>query len=163
MRIALGSDERTSLTDAVLEEVRRRGHQAVVFGPLAGVAAKWPTVARWVAEAVAAGEADEGILFCWTGTGVCLAANKVPGIRAALCEDAETARGARVWNNANVLCLSLRRVSEALAREILEAWFSTGYQPNPDDDACLAEVERLERDYSSPRARGGSTGWGAVP
>lgn len=147
MRIAVGSDERTPLTDAVLEELRRRGYEVTAFGPLAGAGEKWPTVARRVAEAVASGEAQEGILFCWTGTGVSLAANKVPGIRAALCDDAETARGARLWNDANVLCLSLRRVSQPLAGEILEAWFSTTYQPNPEDDACLAEVERLERDY----------------
>ncbi len=154
MRIAVGSDERTPLTDAVLEEVRRRGYEVTTFGPLAGADEKWPMVARRVAEAVASGEAQEGILFCWTGTGVSLAANKVPGIRAALCDDAETARGARLWNNANVLRLSLRRVSQPLAREILEAWFSTAYQPNPEDDACLAEVERLERDYRA-RPTGG--------
>lgn len=155
MKIAVGSDERTPLTEAVVEELRRRGCTVKVFGPLAGADEKWPMVARRVAEAVAGAEADEGILFCWTGTGVCLAANKVPGIRAALCDDAETARGARLWNNANVLCLSLRRVSEPVAREILEAWFSTDYQPNPDDDACLAEIERLERDYRAQRRGAG--------
>ena len=108
----------------------------------------WPHVARHVAEAVAAGAADEGILFCWTGTGVTIAANKVPGIRAALCSDAETARGARLWNNANVLCLSLRRTSEVIAREILDAWFSTRYNPNETDDACLTAVDAIEADYA---------------
>ena len=73
-----------------------------------------------------------------------IAANKVRGIRAALCDDAETARGAKLWNNANVLCLSLRRTSEALLKEILEAWFATCYQPNETDDACLRMVEALE-------------------
>ena len=104
---------------------------------------------RQVAEAVASGEADEGILFCWTGTGVSLAANKVPGIRAALCDDAETARGARLWNKANVLCMSLRRTSEVVAEEILDKWFETEYQPNEEDDTCLAQVEELERTYFS--------------
>jgi len=150
MRIAVGSDEKTRLTDAVLEDLRRRGHDISLVGPLAGEQQAWPVVARRVAEVVASGEAQEGILFCWTGTGVSLAANKVPGIRAALCEDAETARGARLWNKANVLCLSLRRTSEVMAREILEAWFRTTYQPNPEDDACLDEVERLDRDYRRP-------------
>ena len=98
--------------------------------------------------AVAAGAADGGILFCWTGTGVTIAANKVPGIRAALCADAETARGARLWNNANVLCLSLRRTSEVIAREILDAWFSTRYNPNETDDACLTAVDAIEADYA---------------
>lgn len=147
MRIVVGSDERTHLTDAVLEELQRRGFEVELIGPLAGVKQSWSEVARVVAEKVARGEADEGILFCWTGTGVSIAANKVPGIRAALCDDAETARGARLWNNANVLCMSLRRTSEAIAKEILEAWFSTRYVPNPEDDACLAQVAEIERTY----------------
>jgi ribose 5-phosphate isomerase B len=147
MRVAVGSDEKTGLTDAVVEDLRRRGHAVSLVGPLAGAGKAWPAVAREVAEAVAGGKADEGLLFCWTGTGVSLAANKVPGIRAALCDDAETARGARLWNHANVLCLSLRRTSEAVAREILEAWFSTAYQPNPDDDSCMADLDALENEY----------------
>ena len=104
-------------------------------------------MARGVAEAVASGAADEGILFCWTGTGVSLAANKVPGIRAALCDDAETARGARLWNKANVLCLSIRRTSEVEAKEILDAWFGTAYEPNEVDDRCLRQIETLEAVY----------------
>lgn len=93
---------------------------------------------------MANGRADEGILFCWTGTGVSLAANKLPGIRAALCDDAETARGARLWNNANVLCLSIRRTSAVMAQEILDMWFKTSYQPNEVDDTCLRQVAELE-------------------
>ena len=151
MKLSVGSDERTLVTDAVVAELRRRGHEVELSGPLADDAAQpaaWPGVARHVAEAVAAGAADEGILFCWTGTGVSIAANKVPGIRAALCADAETARGARLWNNANVLCLSLRRTSEVIAREILDAWFSTRYNPNETDDAALAALDAIEDDYS---------------
>ncbi len=148
MRIVIGSDERTHLTDVILEELQRRGFEVEPVGPLAGVRQSWSEVARVVAEKVARGEADEGILLCWTGTGVSIAANKVPGIRAALCEDAETARGARLWNNANILCLSLRRTSEAIAKEILEAWFNTRYIPNPEDDACLAQVAEIERTYT---------------
>jgi ribose 5-phosphate isomerase B len=150
MKIAVGSDEKSYLTDVVVKELRERGHEVTLHGPLAGVKVPWPRVARDVAEAVARGEAQEGILFCWTGTGVSIAANKVPGVRAALCEDAETARGARLWNNANVLCLSLRRISETIAEEILKAWFSTTYQPNPEDDACLVQVDQIEQTYSSP-------------
>lgn len=150
MKLSIGSDERTLVTDAVVAELRRRGHEVELFGPLAEAtpAMLWPDVARHVAEAVAAGAADEAILFCWTGTGVSIAANKVPGIRAALCADAETARGARLWNNANVLCLSLRRTSEVIAREILDAWFSTRYNPNATDDAALAALDAIENDYS---------------
>ena len=148
MKIAVGSDEKTALTDAVIAELGRRGHALTLVGPLTGAKAQWPEVARGVGEAVAKGEADEGILFCWTGTGVSLAANKVPGVRAALCADSETARGARRWNKANVLCLSLRLTSEVVAREILDAWYKTSYQPNTEDDAALAQVEEIERAYS---------------
>ena len=103
-----------------------------------------PQVARQVAEDVAEGRSEEGILFCWTGTGVSIAANKVPGVRAALCFDAETARGARVWNNANVLCLSMRLTSEIMLEEILEAWFETEYEPTENDEACLLMIDQLD-------------------
>ena len=147
MKLVIGSDERTHLTDAVIDEVEKRGHEVLLFGPLAGKEEYWPEVAQKASETVASGEADEGILFCWTGTGISLAANKVPGIRAALCRDAETARGARLWNKANVLCMSLRATSEVVAGEILETWFSTEYVPNDEDDTCLGQVEELEEKY----------------
>ena len=147
MKLAIGSDEKTHLTDDVVEEVQNRGHDVILFGPLQGDQVFWPEVARQVAERVVQGEADEGILFCWTGTGVSLAANKIPGIRAALCADAETARGARLWNKANILCMSLRVTPEVIAGEILDSWFSVEYQPNEEDDACLAQVETLEKKY----------------
>ena len=147
MKLALGSDERTPVTDAVIALLRSQGHALRLYGPPAGVAAPWTAVARQVAEAVAAGEADEGILFCWTGTGVSIAANKVPGIRAALCVDAETARGARLWNDANVLCLSLRLATAAVAEEVISAWFAYAYQPNAGDDACLSQLAALDVRY----------------
>jgi ribose 5-phosphate isomerase B len=150
MRIAFGSDQQTHLTETVIQELRERGHEVVLMGALAGRPASWPVAARQVAEAIVSGLVEEGILACWTGTGVSIAANKLPGIRAALCGDAETARGARLWNRANVLCLSNRRTSEVVAHEILETWFATSYQANPEDDACLAQVEDLEQDYSKP-------------
>jgi ribose 5-phosphate isomerase B len=160
MKIAIGADERTHVTDAVMDELRRRGHELLPAGLLRDLRGLgkplrseqenyWPAVARAVAEAVASGAADEGILFCWTGTGVSLAANKVPGIRAALCDDAETARGARLWNNANVLCLSLRRTSEVVAQEILNTWFNTSFEPNETDNACLAQLDALENRYAA--------------
>lgn len=152
MRICLGSDEATHLTDTLVDDLRQRGHDVTLVGPPAGERASWVGVARAVAEAVASGAADEGLLCCWTGTGVSLAANKVPGVRATLCLDAETARGARLWNRANVLCLSLRSTSQALAMEILSAWFATAYQPNADDDACLEELQALEEHYRRPAA-----------
>lgn len=142
MRIAVGSDERTHLTDFVVEELKKRGHQVELLGPLAGQPEDWPVVSQAVAERVASGAADEGIVFCWTGTGASIAANKVPGVRAALCHDAETARGARIWNHANVLALSLRATPEPIAKEILDAWFSTPYS---DDEWNLQQIERVRQ------------------
>ncbi len=144
MRIAIGWDEHLPIVDRLLAYLTEHGHEIQSFGPPAGEAWQWSAVARDAAEAVARGDADEGILLCWTGTGVSIAANKVRGIRAALCVDAETARGARKWNNANVLCLSMRLTSEPVAVEILDAWFGTPYQPNPQDDACLRVIEDLD-------------------
>lgn len=147
MKLAIGADERTHLTDSVLTHLQEQGHELQLYGHLKEAEGYWPEIAQSVAESVQSGAADEGILFCWTGTGVSIAANKVPGIRAALCDEAETARGARLWNNANVLCLSLRRLSEAKAKEVLTAWFTHAYQPNEVDDACLVQIDQLEQKY----------------
>jgi len=142
MKLAVGSDERTSLTDALIATLREQGHELVLIGPLAGTAMEWPEVGRAVGEAVSAGQVEQGIVCCWTGTGVSIAANKVPGVRAALCHDAETARGARRWNHANVLALSLRATSEPIAREILDAWFSAPLGEGADAD-CVARLEAI--------------------
>ncbi len=149
MKLSLGADERTPVVDFVLDELIRAGHSVTYYGPRSGethpsIEHSWPAVARHVAEDVASGRSQEGILFCWTGTGVSIAANKVRGIRAALCADADTARGARLWNNANVLCMSLRLTAQPIAREILQAWFNTSYQPNPEDDASLSLLKSME-------------------
>jgi ribose 5-phosphate isomerase B len=142
VKIAIGSDERTHLTDALIDDLRHRGHEVIPLGPLAegDADADWPLVCGRVAQAVADGHADEGIVCCWTGTGASIAANKVPGIRAALCGDAETARGARIWNHANVLALSLRATSEPVAKEILDAWLGTPYS---DDEWNRRQIERV--------------------
>jgi ribose 5-phosphate isomerase B len=143
MKIAMGSDERTHVTDFVAEELRRRGHEVELAGPPAGEEIEWADVAERVGRRVALGQADQGVLFCWTGTGVSMAANKVPGVRAALCGDAETARGARRWNDANVLCMSLRATSEVVATEILEAWFEA--QPDPSEEQNIEKIRDLDR------------------
>jgi ribose 5-phosphate isomerase B len=122
VRIAFGTDERTDLTEAVLADLRDQGHEVVVVGD----GAPWPDVGTAVGRAVAGGDAERGVVCCWTGTGVSMAANKVEGVRAALCTDAETARGARRWNDANVLALGLRLTSPTLAREMIEAFLETG-------------------------------------
>ncbi len=139
MRAVLGSDERTPLTDAVAAELRARGVDVTLVGPPAGEEIAWAEVGRRAGEIVAAGEAEYGVLFCWTGTGVSIAANKVKGVRAALCGDAATAAGARRWNDANVLVMSLRTTSVAVAREMLDAWFAT--EPDPAEAERIAGLE----------------------
>jgi ribose 5-phosphate isomerase B len=142
MRILVGADDEGDVTERVVEELRERGHEVTVLP-----AEQWPDVALKVAEGVAAGEADQGVLFCWTGTGTSMAANKVPGVRAALVWDPWIAEGARRWNDANVLVMSLKRTSPEQARQILDAWFSVDA---PDEDereniARLAELDRRSR------------------
>jgi ribose 5-phosphate isomerase B len=143
MKLAFGSDERTALTDAVLDDLRSRGHDIARVGPpgdAPGEAEKqWAEVGREVGEAVAGGGAEMGVLFCWTGTGASIAANKVPGVRAALGADATTAAGARRWNDANVLVMSLRLTSVEVAREMLDAWFAT--PTDPDEALNIARLE----------------------
>ena len=135
MRIAFGSDEATAVTAAVQAHLRAAGHEVVLPRPEGD---PWPDVGRAVGESVAGGEADTGVVCCWTGTGVSMAANKVAGIRAALCTDAQTAEGARRWNDANVLALGLRLTSEALAAEIVDAFLATS--PNNDERENVAKL-----------------------
>ena len=139
MRVAVGSDEQTLLTDAVAEDLRARGHEVVLVGPPGGQDKQWAEVGREVGELVAAGECETAVLFCWTGTGASIAANKVPGVRAALCTDAATAGGARRWNDANVVVMGLRLTSPDLAHEMLDAWFSA--TPDPGEAANVARLE----------------------
>lgn len=146
MKIIVSSDEHSPLVDAVIEDLIKRGHEAAYAGPRATDPASdeydWPVVTLKAVSAVASGQADEAIVMCWTGTGASLAANKVPGIRAALCHDAETAKGARIWNHANVLALSLRATPIPIAREILDAWFNT---PVSTDEWNLKQIECIRR------------------
>jgi len=127
-----------------VEELRRRGHEAIVHGALAeGERADWAWASELAARDVAEGRAEQGIVCCWTGTGASIAANKVPGVRAALCGDAETARGARKWNDANVLALSLRATSDALLEEILDGWFEGVASSEADDVANVRHVDGI--------------------
>src|SRR3954447_15712260 len=142
MRVSVASDERTGVAEAVVDELRRRGHDPVVHGALAdGERDDWAWASEAAARDVAEGNAEQAVVCCWTGTGASIAANKVPGIRAALCADAETARGARKWNDANVLALSLRSTSRAELEEILDAWFEG--EPSGDDDD-VANVRHVD-------------------
>src|SRR4051812_43447082 len=144
MRIAIAADERTGVADDVVAEVRRRGPEPVLHGALAeGERADWAWASEAAARDVADGRADHGIVCCWTGTGASIAANKVPGIRAALCGDAATAAGAREWNDANVLALSLRSLSAAVLGEVLDAWFAGAPSADPADAANIAHVGEI--------------------
>jgi ribose 5-phosphate isomerase B len=139
MKIAFGSDEKSPLTDFVLEDLAKRGLDVSVIGPPGGENIQWSEVGRRVGESVASGAADRGVLFCWTGTGASIAANKVKGVRAALCTDAQTAAGARKWNDANVLVMGLRLTSPVVASEMLDEFFST--DPDPDESDNIARLE----------------------
>lgn len=142
MRIALGSDEATELTAALERDLRERGHEVALFGVLGPARDDaWPSAGRSVGEAVASGDCIYGIVCCWTGTGVSIAANKVPGVRAALCGDAETAAGARTWNDANVLALSLRSTAIPVAKAMLDAWFSAAPTTDPKYAAMIAQIQ----------------------
>jgi ribose 5-phosphate isomerase B len=156
MRVAVGSDDRSPLTQSVLDELKRRGLDIETHGAFReGDDPNWPDIAFQVSRAVADGRCQQGILFCYTGTGVSIAANKVPGVRAALCHDAETAKGARLWNDANVLCLSLRLTSPQVAREILEAWFSTE-GIDPTEKSNIDKVKKADAVLAETASAGGA-------
>src|SRR3954469_7397619 len=144
MRFSVAAAEDTGVARAVLEQLAAGGHDAVPHGALAdGERPDWAWASEAAARDVADGRADQGIVCCWTGTGASIAANKVDGIRAALCVDAETARGARQWNDANVLALSLRTTSEALLTEILDGWFEGSPSGDEDDVANIRHVDEI--------------------
>ena len=152
MRVAMGSDERTPLTDDVAAALRAAGHQLELLGPLAAGEEEWAEVGEELGRRVASGAAERGVLFCWTGTGASIAANKVPGVRAALCADAETARMARKYNHANVLVMSLRATSEPVGREILAAFFAEPDGPEDFDVRNVERVDALDRERRAPAA-----------
>src|SRR3954471_15597003 len=144
MKVSVAADERTGVADAVVRELERRGHEPIVHGALSDSERDdWAWASEAAARDVADGRAEQGIVCCWTGTGASIAANKVPGIRAALCADADTARGARRWNDANVLALSLRTTSEALLKEILDGWFESRPSEDEDDVANVRHVDEI--------------------
>ncbi|HEX6513227.1 MAG TPA: RpiB/LacA/LacB family sugar-phosphate isomerase [Chloroflexota bacterium] len=139
MRISVGADDTAPVVDAVVDELRARGHDLRIYEP-----EQWPEVALKVASDVAAGTADQGVLFCWTGTGTSMAANKVRGVRAALVWEPWIAEGARLWNDANVLVLSLKRVSPETALQILDAWLKIEH-PDASEAANIARLKELDR------------------
>ncbi|MGQ4617514.1 RpiB/LacA/LacB family sugar-phosphate isomerase [Nocardia sp. R7R-8] len=146
MRISVAADERVGVAAELVDELVERGHEIVPHGALSEEERDdWAWASEAAARDVASGRADQAVVCCWTGTGASIAANKVAGVRAALCADASTAAGARTWNDANVLALSLRSTSSAELREILDAWFTTEPSSAPDDRANIAHLADIER------------------
>jgi ribose 5-phosphate isomerase B len=138
MRFVVGADDEGPVADTVVDELRSRGHDVTLLER-----AQWPDVAQRVAEKVASGEADQGVLFCWTGTGTAMAANKVPGVRAALAWEPWIAEGARKWNDANVLVMSLKRTQPDTAKAIVDAWLAVE-SPDPDEAQNIARLDELD-------------------
>jgi ribose 5-phosphate isomerase B len=146
MQISVAADELTGVAGALVEELRRRGHKTLAHGALAeGEREEWAWASEAAARDVAEGRAQQAIVCCWTGTGASIAANKVRGVRAALCLDAVTASGARRWNDANVLALSLRATSEAELGEILDGWFAAQPSAEADDRANVEHLGEIEQ------------------
>jgi ribose 5-phosphate isomerase B len=151
MRVSVCADELSGIAGVLVAELERRGHQALAHGALAeGEREDWAWASEAVARDVVAGHAEQGIVCCWTGTGASIAANKVAGVRAALCGDAVTAASARKWNDANVLALSLRATSAGELSEILDAWFTASPSSESEDRANVGRLREIER--SSPPA-----------
>jgi ribose 5-phosphate isomerase B len=145
MRISIAADELTGVARALAPQLQRRGHSTIAHGALGdGERSDWAWAAEAAARDVAEGRAEQAVVCCWTGTGASIAANKVASVRAALCLDAATADGARRWNDANVLALSLRSTSEAELAEILDAWFAGQPSDGADDRANVAHLAEIE-------------------
>src|SRR5512133_119971 len=155
MRVAVAADERVGVAETLLEELRRRGHEPIPHGALAeGERDAWAWASEAAARDVAEGRAEQAIVCCWTGTGASIAANKVAGVRAALCLDAQTADGARKWNDANALAISLRATSDAELAEILDAWFGGEASGEADDAANAEHMAEIEgREWAGTRWR----------
>jgi ribose 5-phosphate isomerase B len=142
----VAADERAGIADVMVDELRRRGHEPIPHGALSDAERDdWAWASEAAARDVAEGRAEQAVVCCWTGTGASIAANKVAGIRAALCGDGPTAAGARRWNDANVLALSLRATSEAGLGEILDAWFEAGPSTDADDRANVEHLDEIGR------------------
>jgi ribose 5-phosphate isomerase B len=145
VRIAVAADERVGIAEALADELRRRGHEPIPHGALSEEERDdWAWASEAAARDVAEGRAEQAIVCCWTGTGASIAANKVLGVRAALCADAGTADGARRWNDANVLALSLRSTARAELGEILDAWFAGGPSETREDRENVAHLAEIE-------------------
>ena len=145
MRISVAADELTGVAQPLVQELRQRGHEPILHGAYVDdERPDWAWACESAARDVAEGRADQAIVLCWTGTGAAIAANKVPGVRAALCNDVKTVEGARRWNDANVLALSLRRTGVIELEEMLDVWFSEPASDDPQDQENIAHLSEIE-------------------
>lgn len=129
MKIVLGSDHRgTSVVKMLTDKLKREGYEADVVGDTTGRPADYPEPAYLAARKVAERQADLGILICGTGIGMSIAANKVPGVRAAVVHDEMTAQLSRSHNDANMLCLSADLLGERLIEKIVDVWLKTPFE-----------------------------------
>lgn len=146
MKIAFSTDMSEPIVETIYRWLLNNGHDVIWHKSDDDGALLWPLAAASVAKSVQSKEADFGIVLCWTGTGVSIAANKYKGIRAALCKDAETAKGSKLWNNANVLCLSIQNLESDKAESIITTWFSTDYKPTAEEEKSLKLLDQIERE-----------------
>ena len=144
MHIAVSTDERTPLIKELIRELKKRNQNVTYFGPKKSEKVEWPVITKQAASLVPKGIVDEAIVLCWTGTGASIVANKIKGVRAALCCDAETAKGARIWNHANVLALSLNATNNKILKEILDAWFATPYSEDRWNLQQIKYIKNME-------------------
>lgn len=162
MRISVAADELTGIAQPLVEELRRRGHEPILHGAFVeDERPDWAWASEAAARDVSEGRAEQAIVLCWTGTGASIAANKVPGVRAALCTDTRTVEGARRWNDANVLALSLRRTGLTELQEMLDTWFSAATSDDPQDLENvdhLSEIETTRGATAEPQREAGATG-----
>jgi ribose 5-phosphate isomerase B len=153
MRISVAADELTGVAYPLIQELRQRGHEPILHGAyVEDERPDWAWACESAARDVSEGRADQAIVLCWTGTGAAIAANKVPGVRAALCSDVKTVEGARRWNDANVLALSLRRTGLIELEEMLNVWFSEAVSDDPQDLENIAHLSDIESGGAAPSA-----------
>ena len=136
MRVVFGTDDENECTRAVVEYLRSVSELRILDE------GSWPEFAKDIGLAVAAGEVDFGVVMCWTGTGTSIAANKVPGVRAALAWEPWIARNARLWNDANVLALSLKRLAPDVAVECVKAFLEVEAE-DPEESANIDLIRDL--------------------
>lgn len=153
MKITVSSDEHSPLVDAVIEEIEKRGHAVEYFGPRAGEPASddndWPLVTVKAVSQVARGAADEAVVMCWTGTGASLAANKVPGIRAALTHDTYSAERAALSNNAQIITMGARVIGSELAKAIADAFLAQTFDENGRSAGNVQAINEVDAKYNA--------------